>query len=298
MENKILVPVDFEQQSILNLEWAKFYAEFNNSKIILSHIIEESGFLKKMFRQEDIEEKLLKEAKLSLDEIAKKHFSDKNQYECIVKEGKAYEEIEDLAEDFEPQMIILGKNENYNKGKKYLGSNTLHIINETDYPVVSIYGNTKPENVEKTILLPLDLTKNISEQTTVALNYAKIFDAKIKAVTVNNDESIAHESMLLTGMNKIKQFFENNKIECETEIINNLEDNPAHIVNKIAEEINALLVIIMIREESNFKQFFIGSIAREIIENCNAPVLSVKPWNKEENSKSIFKIVLNPLKII
>lgn len=297
MEKKILVPVDFEQQSILNLDWSKFYAKFNNAKIILTHIIEETGFLKKMFKQENFEKKVIEEATNSLNEIAKKYFESEDDYHCSVERGKAYEEIEDLADEFDPEMIILGKNENSGKGKKYLGSNTLHIISETDYPVVTIYGSQKPEDVSNTILVPLDLTKPISEQTTVALEFAKIFKAKIKAITVNNVKSVAHKSKLLTNMNKIKQFFEENKIDCETDIIEEEKLNPAKAVNKIADEINPMLVVIMLREESNLKQFFIGSIAREIIESCNAPVLSVKPWDNESEQSPVFNVVYNPLNI-
>ncbi|MBN2892186.1 MAG: universal stress protein [Bacteroidales bacterium] len=298
MEKKILVPVDFEQQSILNLEWAKFYAKYNDAKIILTHIIEESGFLKRMFKQEDFEKKVIEEAKENLKNVAKQYFTDESQFHCTVEKGKAYEEIEDLADEFEPEMIILGRNENHAKGKKYLGSNTLHIINETDFPVVTIYGNQKPTDVENIILLPLDLTKNISEQTTVALEFAKIFGVKIKAVTVNNIGTVSHKSKLLTSMNKVKAFFADYNIECETEIIENETESPAVIVNKIANEINPMIVIIMLREESNFKQFFIGSIAKEIIEECNAPVLSVKPWNDESEENPVFKVVFNPLGIL
>lgn len=298
MEKKILVPVDFEQQSILNLEWAKYYAKFSNSQIILVHIIEESGFLKKMFKQENFEKKVIEEAKENLKEVGEKYFSDKSQYAFTVERGKAYEEIEDLADDFDPEMIILGKNENSFRGKKYLGSNTLHIINETDYPVVTIYGNQKPENIEKVILLPLDLTKDVSEQTTVALEFAKIFGAKIKAVTIDNKDGVVHDTTLLVNMNKVKKFFEENNIECETEIIENVKENPAIIVNNIAEELKPMLVIIMLREESNFKNFFIGTIAQEIIESCNAPVLSVKPWDEDKEENPVFKVVYNPFNIL
>ncbi len=296
MKKRILVPIDFEQQSILNLEWAKFYAKFNNSEIILTHIIEETSFLKKIFKQENFEEKIRKEVADNLKDIAKEHFSSSEQYLCEISTGKAYEEIEKLTEKFEPEMVILGKNENQIKGRR-LGSNTLHVINETDYPVVTIYGTQKPENLNNVILLPLDLTKPIANQADVAVEYAKIFGAKIKAITVNNEESVAHKSNLLTKMNNLKDFFEKNKIDCEIEIIEDYETNPATIINEIAEKLKPIFVIIMTRNESNIKQFFIGSIAKEIIENCNAPVLSVKPWEIDGNENLIFEAVYDPLNI-
>ncbi len=297
MENKILIPVDFEQQSIFNLNWAKYYAQFNNSKIITTHIIEENSFLKKLFKQEGFEKKLLNQAKEKLKNLCLENFQDENDYIYTVERGKPYEEIEDLAEEFNPHLIILGKNGNSQKGKKALGSNTLHIVSETDYPVVSILGDNKPQNANNTILLPLDLTKNYIEQITVALGFAKKYKSKIKAITVDNVDSIAHDSKLLVKMNKIKEFFIKNNIDIDTEIIETKE-NVVSVINKFANKLNPLLVIIMIREESNFKRFFIGSVAKDIIQSCYAPVLSVKPWDKENEVNPVFNTTVNPLDIV
>jgi len=296
MNNKILVPIDFEEQSIQNLKWAKYYAEVINSPIILCHIIEENSFLKKLFKQENFEKKVIDEALENLKNIASEHFDKRDQFVYTVVKGKPYEEIEDLADEFEPQMILLGRNEN-STGKYLLGSNTLHIINETDFPVVTIFGNSNPANVKNQILLPLDLTKEIAEQTTVAIEFAKLFKSSIKAITVNNKQSVAHDAMIKVKMNQIKEFFAENNIECETQIIDDQKTSPATIIQNIANETNPILVIIMLREESNFRNFFIGSVAKDIIENCNSPVLSVKPWDKTNELNPVFKVVFNPLNI-
>ncbi len=298
MENKILVPVDFEQQSISNLEWAKYYAGFNNAQIILTHIIEESGFMKKLFKQEGFENKIIEEAKEKLKEISEANFDKSNQFTITVEKGKPYEEIEDLAEEFNPSIILLGRNENSSKSKKYLGSNTLHIISETDYPVVTIYGGHKPSEAQNTILLPLDLSKNYDEQVTVALEFAKTYKCGIKAVTIDAVDSIVHDAKILVKMNKVKEFFEQKNIKIETEIIEGKTEETANIINELTDKIMPIMVIIMLREESNFKRFFIGSVAREIIENCNAPVLSVQPWNKENEVNPVFKTIVNPFNII
>jgi len=298
MENKILVPIDFEQQSILNLEWAKYYASFKNSQIILTHIIEESGFLKKLFKQEGFEKKIKEEVIEKLKEVSSKHLKNNEDFTITVEKGKPYEEIEDLAEEFNPSMIILGRNENSLQSKKYLGSNTLHIINETDYPVVTIFGENTPQKAEKTILLPLDLTKNVNEQTTVALEYAKTYNAKIKAISIDFTDNVAVDSQRLVKMNKIKEFFKHENIEIETEIIEAKKEDIANVINNEAKKINPIFVVIMLREETNFKSFFIGSIAHDIIENCNAPVLSVQPWDKDHEENPVFKSIVNPFNII
>jgi nucleotide-binding universal stress UspA family protein len=103
---------------------------------------------------------------------------------------------------------------------------------------------------------------------------------------------------MLVKMNQLKEYFEKQNIKIETQIIDDKETNPAEIINKIADELKPVLTIIMLREESNFKNFFIGSVARDIIENCNAPVLSVKPWNRNEEENPVFKTIVNPFNIL
>jgi len=298
MKKKIIIPIDFEEQSILNLEWAKYYSEFDNAQIILTHIVEESGFLKKIFKEENFNQKIIDKAKEQLLSISNKNFDNPDSFKITVEKGKPYEVIEELAEKFEPEMIILGKNES--ASKKKLGSNTLHIISETDYPVVSIYGKSKPEDCVKTILLPIDINKEIEEQTTVALEYAKLYNAKIKAIAIDQVESVSHDAKMLVKMNKIKDFFVTKGIEIETEIIEDdaKKHSPAYYIGKMADEIKPMLVIIMLRAESNYKSFYIGSVAKEIIETCNSPVLSVKPWNKNTEANPIFNFIVNPFDIL
>jgi nucleotide-binding universal stress UspA family protein len=298
MKNKIIVPVDFEQQSIKNLDWAKHFARINNSQIVVTHIIENTGFFKKIFNDNDLENKIISEAKENLKKVVAEHIPEEITSHTSVEKGKPYEVIEDLADEFEPLMIILGRNENPEKNKKYLGSNTLHIINETDYPVVTTFGSQSPENSKNTILLPLDLTKSIEEQITVAYEFANILKANIKAITIDRIDSVAHDAQMLVKLNQLKEYFEKQNIKIETQIIDDKETNPAEIINKIADELKPVLTIIMLREESNFKNFFIGSVARDIIENCNAPVLSVKPWNRNEEENPVFKTIVNPFNIL
>lgn len=300
MKNKIIIPIDFEEQSILNLEWAKYYSKFNNSQIILTHIIEESSFLKKIFKDENLTSKLIDTAKEQMQKIADKNFSNNSEYLISIEKGKPYEIIEDLADEFEPEMIILGRNGNPTKKTRYLGSNTLHIISETDFPVVSIYGKNKPENCSNTILLPIDIKKEIEEQTNVALKYAKIFNSKVKAITIDQSESISHNSKMLIKMNKVKEFFIKENIEIEIEIIKDTkkENSPAFYINQVANKINPLIVIIMLRSESNYKNFFIGSVAKEIIETCDSPVLSLKPWNLDHEANPLFNVIVNPFDIL
>jgi len=299
MTNKILVPVDFEQQSLLNIKWANFYAKKNNSEIILTHIIEENSFLKKLFREENIEKKIIEKSEENIKELIQNQFNKPDEIKYSIEKGKTYEVIEDLAEELEPDMIIIGRNESTQKKSKYLGSNTLHIISETDYPVISIYGDANPDDAEDWILMPVDITKRVSEQLSTTIEFAKFFNSKVKVICVDEKDTVSHDANMLVKMNKIKETFVEYNIDVETEIIENhkKQKSISQIINEEAEKIRPLFVSIMLRDEQRFRLFNIGSVAQEIITTCKYPVLSIKPWDVENEINPVIKTIINPFKI-
>ncbi len=298
MNKKILIPVDFEEQSITNLNWAKFYSEQINAEIIITHILEENSFLKKLLKEADFEKKIAETAEESLRKLIKDTFGDKD-VKYTIEKGKAYEIIEDLAEELEPEMIIIGRNESTSKKAKYLGSNTLHIINETDYPVVSIYGNISPDDAEKLILMPVDINKSVTEQVSTTHKFAKLFNAKVKVLYIDQIDSIAHDANMLVKMNKIKESLQQHGIDVETEIISDDEKTKtvADFVKEQAEKLKPMFVVIMLRDEQKFRLFQIGSIAQQIMSSCPAPILTVKPWDIEHEENPVIKTIVNPFQI-
>lgn len=299
MTNKILVPIDFEQQSLLNIKWAKFYAKKNNAELILTHIIEENSFLKKLFREENFEKKIFEKSEENIKGLINNEFKNPETIKYSIEKGKTYEVIEDLAEELEPDMIIIGRNETTQKKSKYLGSNTLHIISETDYPVVSIYGDATPDEVNDVILMPVDVTGSVSEQVSTTIEFAKLFNSKVKVICVDEVQTVVGDTNILVKMNKIKETFIAQNIEIETEIIENHEKiKPIfQIITEEAEKTKPLFVTIMLRDEQRFRLFNIGSVAQEIIMNCKFPVLSIKPWDAENEINPVIKTIINPFKI-
>jgi nucleotide-binding universal stress UspA family protein len=297
MENKILIPLDFEEQSLLALEYAMYFSDILNSEIHLLHIIEESGALKRMFKDKKEFEKLEKDVQKLLD-FEKDKFGIKYKVVTKIKIGKVYEQIEEYIKEIDPVFILMGKTEKPNLRKRILGSNTLHIVNEVKHPVISIRGEkvNKPSNEERIILVPLDINRTITEQITASIEFAKLLKSKIKLITVDRTDSAAQETKLLVKLKKTQNFITELGIDCDIEFIDDSKTPIFEIISKNALESNAHLVVIMTRDEDNVLEFFMGSNARSILETCDIPVLSVKPWDKDSKD-SIFKILYDPLNI-
>ncbi len=297
MNNKIIVPVDFEQQSIIALDYAKYFANLTNAEIILFHVIEESGFIKRLLKNDDDRKSIKKAAYEQLEDL-KKEFGKNYKVSLKVDFGKVYDKVEDLADDIEPLFILMGKTENPSLKKRLLGSNALHTINEADSPVVTIRGDKKPsENDKKDIILPLDLTKPVAEQVTAAIEFAKILKSEIKVITIDIKDSASYDTMLLTKMNQVKKTIEKAGIKVTTKIIEDKKTPITELINQYAVADHAHLVVIMTRDEDKIPQMFLGTNARELIQTSEIPVLSVKPWDRDKE-KSNFNDFFDPFNVL
>jgi nucleotide-binding universal stress UspA family protein len=297
MKNIILLPIDFQEQSILAIDYAKYFANINDFEIHLLHIIDETGVFQKFFSDKSEAGNLVKMVQSMLDDYANQ-LRPKYNVVTKIKTGKVYEEIENYCEEVNPTFILMGKTEKPSLRKRIVGSNTLHIVNEVKYPVISIRGDKVivKDTGYNNILVPLDFSKPVYEQLITAVEFAKLLKSSVKIVTIYNSDSISLKTKYMTKLNKALKYMEKNNIECISELLE-IQDKPIHeIITEYAVKDKSHLVIIMTRDEDSMKEFILGSNARSILETCDVPVLSVKPWDYV-NEKPIFKVVFDPLNI-
>ncbi|MFO8067230.1 MAG: universal stress protein, partial [Bacteroidales bacterium] len=62
-KNKIVVPLDFHEQSLIALDQTKSIAKFMNAEIIILYIIESTDIISAMFRKEEQTKKIYDEVK-------------------------------------------------------------------------------------------------------------------------------------------------------------------------------------------------------------------------------------------
>jgi len=116
-------------------------------------------------------------------------------------------------------------------------------------------------------------------------------------MTINRDDSPAIKTKILTGLNKTLKYIQDQNILCETFTIDDKKTPIHQVINDFAIEKNAKLVIIMTRDESKIRELVVGSNAKGIIDSCQVPVLSIRPWNIDDESNSVFKVIFDPLNI-
>jgi len=295
---KILVAIDFDEQSIIALKYAAYFAEISNYDVEVMAVIEESSFMSKLFSSDEMIVKINNEAEKKLNEIVAS-LSLNVKINSRVVHGKPHEKIIVVAKEINPAFVFMGKSEMPKYKRPFVGSNAMHVILESEYPVITIRGNYDFEtykNDHKEILVPLDFEYETSEQITAAIEFAKIFGAGLRIVTVQTSGGKGEEMNLLSNLGKTKKVVEDAGIKCNSELIEEDNLSISEIISEVATKNKSALVVIMTRQESRITEYVLGSNARDLISSMDIPVLSIQPWDTKSGS-NIFSMLYDPLNV-
>jgi nucleotide-binding universal stress UspA family protein len=133
---KILIPVDFSENSIKAFELALSLNRNQKTIIILVHIVE---LIYDFASQAAIAlDSMHTDAKKLLDEIEKKYKSEHLEFEKIVEEGTASISISRLAIQNEVGMIVIGTSGSGRIKKLIMGSTAQNLLKESSVPVLVV----------------------------------------------------------------------------------------------------------------------------------------------------------------
>ncbi len=276
----ILVPIDFSDITIVALNQAINLSKNISASITLVNVIEDYGIFNKYISKKEqtgmkknIEDKLNKLA----DEKSKESGININ---TIISFGKIYEKIVEVSEMINATFIMMGTSGSMGV-MKFIGSNTLRVVRESNIPVISIKGKQIRQGC-KNIVLPLDMTKETREKVSKAIWLSKFYTGsviRILSVLSSTDKYVLNRLSMQTK--QVKEFIDKKGVKCTAETINQDGRSLAQCVLDYSNRIKGDLIMIMTQQENNITKMFIGSTAQEIINNSEIPVMSIVPVPKK-----------------
>jgi nucleotide-binding universal stress UspA family protein len=284
--NTVLVTTDFSEKSLIALEESFNLARLTGLNITLFHVIRDSGHsLFSMFDGEkssavvkEYEDRFRAELVKIANDAAKRSGITINP---VISSGKEYDKILKASELLESKFIVMGLNsEPIEADKRMIGSVSGRVIRRAKCPVITV-NNSHTYDGCRSILLPLDLTADTRQKVSNAIEIARIFDSRIKIISVlisQEDKTIA--SQLKQQLKQAEKVIRESGIECSAELIPKKPEHksPACCILDYAEQQGDVdLIMIMTQQESGLFEFFIGSSAQEIIRRSKVPVMSIIP---------------------
>jgi nucleotide-binding universal stress UspA family protein len=293
-KNRILVCIDFHEQSLIALHQCYDLARFINAEIVILYVIESNDFFSGFFTQniekakEEVESRL-KQLVIDLTEESGLAFS------YSIEIGKTYERIVCKAQEIKARFIVMGKN-GANRGiKRYLGSNTIHVISESRCPVISVKGEHTIGY--KTIVLPLDLTQETREKVASAIAFSRYFGSHIHVVSVLTGGVLMQKSRIYRKMKRVQFELESNGVTSTLKLFSKTKDDDWVQVLRYSNEINADLIMLMTHQEARISDYYIGAFAHHIINESEIPVLTTIPSRGKEGEETYVESIVDPFNI-
>lgn len=264
--NCILVPIDATEQTIIALSQSYNLARLTNSKIVLLGLEEDHS----VFDKKKLEA-------LAKDAAEKSGMP----VETMIRKGNGYEEINKVADVLKPLFIIIGLTSKITFSKLF-GQSAFKMVRESQHPVITIRGQAHRDGC-KSILLPVDLSKETREKVTKAIELAKIFNADIRIISILTQKDEESENKLISYSNQVWKYIKDQGIRCTIKTLRG-SDIPQMVLD-YGHEVEADLILIMSKAELSMKEFFIGTVAQRIISESDIPVLSFRPMVRKDTSR-------------
>ncbi|SDB98326.1 universal stress protein [Williamwhitmania taraxaci] len=289
---KIIVSIDFNDESMAALKQSYRVAKFLKAEIVLVHVFELPDFLESLFTKNEDLVRITAETVLKLNDLVTRAKQESDlEVTSRFETGKAYIRIVEVAKEINARLIIMGRSGT--DATKRLGSNTIHVVGNAPCPVITVKDFNHKIDF-KNIILPLDLSKKTAEQTAMAVALGKHFGSTIHIVSVLTGGIFLYRSRIYTKMLRVERELAKQNVITKLKLYPKSAIPAYELIMKYSEEENADLIMLLARQESSVNEHYVGATAQHIINESIIPVLSLIPAERH-SGESPFESVWNPL---
>lgn len=282
--NKILIPVDFEKQSLLAIEQSLSLAHIILAEITLLYVHEPSGIFSSIFSDDQKSELLIIIDERLAEVAGKASLTSGITVNYRIEKGKISSKIIEVANEINAQFIVMGGHSSDQEAEKdkRLGTNTLRVVKGAKCPVITVNGNQVYSGC-RNILLPLDLTRESRQKVTMGIEIARYYGAGIKVVSAYwSKNEKAEVGRLYQQGEQVTNFIASAGIDCTFEVIELKEDEKTSvptILNHADQQGDIDLIIILTPQEIGLVNYFVGSQSQDFICLSDIPVMSIQPMD-------------------
>jgi len=271
---EIIVAIDFSKCSLHALEYAIMIANKINAEIKMIWVDNQSSN-EMAFTSE--EQEVRQEKKKYFQEIIKEYgpLLKSGKLDYKLRKGKVFNEIAAQAKHDNTFLIVTGTHGVSGFEEFWIGSNTYRIVTSAPCPVITIRQNFMIDETIKSIVFPIDSTKDSVEKMVFTTELAKIFGAELLIISIYPEVIRALKRKVDFHTEKVVQYLEENKVKFAVETVKS-DDVTKSILN-YAKTQKADLIAIMTDQGTTNSSVFLGSNARQIISNSNIPLLNIRP---------------------
>lgn len=274
---KIIVPVDFSEYSEYALETASILAKKNNAEILVLHMLEMSeAILTRAGTDLQMETMFfLKLAEKKFEEFLKKDYLKGLKITPIIKHFKVFSEVNDVAEEYGADLIIMGSHGASGLKEFFIGSNTEKVVRHSNIPVMVIKHNPILVDFEH-VVFACDFSEDAVKPFINATKFFKKLGSKVHLIYVNLPNEQFRSTAEMEG--KVHLFFKkvNGDLNYDHSVKYFSDYTIEQGVLNYANAIGADLIAVATHGRTGFSHLLEGSITEDIANHSTLPVISFK----------------------
>jgi nucleotide-binding universal stress UspA family protein len=286
----IIVPLDLSDESLNGLNLAMMMATKTGANILLVHVIGKNtgDYYEQMEKENQL-------AQTKFEGILRKYKEKVNlnfTLSYLIKEGKIFKEIADLADKHEDALTVLSTHGASGFEELFIGGNAYKITSHSRNPVITVRRSKIPSNIDN-IVLPLDLTFQTREKVPYTVELAKKFGSKIHLLTIRLSNLKSIEKRLHQYAEQVVSYLDTHKIPYTVEHLHG--GNLTDLTLDYSRSIDADLISIMTEQEKSASNLLLGNFAHQMINKAYIPVLSFPNYHLRVTAEDIWSLgAFNP----
>jgi nucleotide-binding universal stress UspA family protein len=286
--SKILVPVDYSEYSTLALRYALEIAGKAHAEINLFHafyspaydLIELTGNQSTQIRlKEDITEKLMSQEEEKIHEFRDSFLTSKEYQKLIKKKlittltaGLAKDEIQRIARQYHPDLVVMGTRGSDKKQNSIFGSTTEIIIKKLTYPVLAIPENdsfTGVDNINR-ILFLTDFDESDFASIRKLIGFAELMGLSIRCLHLGN-ESDKWEELKMNGLKEyFRRLYPQVEVDCDILLAG---DNMLASIDSYVKRNQINIISITTRKRNLLEKLLQPSLTIRLFYHTSVPLL-------------------------
>ncbi len=270
---KIIVPIDFSEQSEYALQVAASLAKEYNAEILALHMLELNEAIISSSEGFHPEQTvfLLKFAEKKFEKFLNQPYLKGVKVVPVIKHFKVFSEVNEIAKNNNASLIVMGSHGIDGLKEIFIGSNAEKVVRNAEIPVLVIKKRHENFKVDR-FVFACDFAEENLEAFKKAIEFANLLEAKLDLVFINTpgddflstSDAYSRISNFLAKSGHGKEVTIHNDYSVEKGILNYSEINGADIIG------------IPTHGRKGLSHFFMGSIGEDIANHSNVPVVTFK----------------------
>jgi nucleotide-binding universal stress UspA family protein len=274
---KILIPVDFSEHSEYALKTAAKLAKKHNTSLVVLHMLGLSEAVLTKQESQAMPQAIfyMKLAERHFNEFLDKEYLKGIEIETTVKNYKHFQEVNDVAKDFNADLIVMGSHGASGLKEVFVGSNTEKVVRTASVPVLVVKNHFEDFEIGK-VVFACDFDLDFIEPFKSAWNFFQKLGATFQVVFINTpDGFLSHQEMEERALKfMIKSGIDN------TDVFDNIvyycDYKLEHGIYSFCNKHEADLVVIPTHGRRGLAHYFSENIGEAIVNHSNYPIMTFK----------------------